>query len=245
MKKQRQELSLHDLVSVFLPKLWIVAIVAILFALITMVYSVAFKQDTYTCSVEMYVYKNSQPVSGADISVAQQMLPNYKRVLFSDEFLDECVCKPLNAENETNKYSPSKVRGMMSFSTPAETKYFQISVTSTDPELSFKIAYLIENSAWSYISGAIPDAFTLRTGDHAEPTETPNSKNIAGNALIAFFIGAVLTLAVIWIVYIFDFIIRDKKKLEANFDLPVLAVIPRQVVPTSPQNVGGGNKHEV
>ena len=241
MKKQRQELSLHDLVAIFLPKLWIIVIVALVFSFATMIYSAFFKAETYTASTEMYVYKNEQAVTGSDIAVAQAMLPNYKRALFGNEFLGIVSLQLLD---DGYNISASSLKGMLSFSTPTDTKYFIISVTTGSPELSYKIAQLIEEKAPEFIRDRQRDALYITPGDSPKYTETPNSKNTFRNSLVAFFIGAVLSVAIIWLISVFDFLIRDKKKLEANFEVPVLGVIPRQIVKTNPETVDGGNNNE-
>ena len=243
MKKQRQELSIHDLVAIFLPKLWIIVVVSIVFALATMLHSIFLKPQTYTASTEMYVYKNEQAVTGADIAVAQAMLPNYQRGLFSSEFLNIISLKLLEESPEHN-VSASSLRSMMKFYSPAETKYFVISVTTTSPELSYKIAQLIEENAPEFIRDRQRDALLLTPGDSPKYTETPNSKNTLGNSLVAFFIGAILSIVCIWLASVFDFVVRDKKKLENHFEIPVLGVIPRQMLQNKPEAAVGGKSNE-
>ena len=64
------------------------------------------------------------------------------------------------------------------------------------------------------------------------------SKNIFTNALIGVLIGAVVSMLGIFVYSIFDVVIRDKKKLEDNFDFPVLGVIPRYDVPVEQDKEG-------
>ena len=50
MKKKNEELTFKDIISVFIPKIWLILIVAIVFGAVMGVYSVVFKGDTYTAS---------------------------------------------------------------------------------------------------------------------------------------------------------------------------------------------------
>ena len=80
--------------------------------------------------------------------------------------------------------------------------------------------------------------------DPPSTPSAPNGKNEVRNALIAFLIGFVLTTGVILIIAFADVIVRDKKKLEDHFDLPILGIIPFHDI-EKPQNYKsyGGNEY--
>jgi capsular polysaccharide biosynthesis protein len=52
--------------------------------------------------------------------------------------------------------------------------------------------------------------------------------------LVGVLAGMVVTMIVIFVLSIFDVIIHDRKKLEENFDIPVLGVIPRFEIEINP-----------
>jgi capsular polysaccharide biosynthesis protein len=54
-----------------------------------------------------------------------------------------------------------------------------------------------------------------------------NDKNLMRNTVIGFMVGVVLSMVAIYLYSVLDIVVRDKKKLEDNLDLPVLGVIPR------------------
>ena len=54
-----------------------------------------------------------------------------------------------------------------------------------------------------------------------------NSKNVVRNVVIGFVAGAVGCMLIIFIRSLFDVAIRDKKKLEESFGLPIIGIIPR------------------
>ena len=59
MRKRNEDFSLKELINIFLPKLWIIAIVAMLFGGIMMGYSKFIKDDTYTSTTKIHVIKAS------------------------------------------------------------------------------------------------------------------------------------------------------------------------------------------
>ena len=54
-----------------------------------------------------------------------------------------------------------------------------------------------------------------------------NDKNLARNTVIGFLVGVVISMVAIYLYSILDVVVRDKKRLEDNLDVPVLGVIPR------------------
>lgn len=238
MKKQRQELSIHDFIGIFLPKLWIIVSVALIFGIATMIYSVVVKPETYTSSTEMYVYKATQSVTSADIDVAQKVLPNYKRTLFSDDFLKKVSMNLLVGADPYN-ISVSALKGMISFSVPTDTKFFTISVTSDSPKLSHKVAEVIQAMFPDYIGDKQRDSLYMTLANEAALPTEPNSKGTVKNSIIAALVGFLATLFLVWLAWLFDFVVHDKKKLESRFDIPVLGVIPRQMLQTNKSTVGG------
>ena len=56
------------------------------------------------------------------------------------------------------------------------------------------------------------------------------------NAVVGGVAGLVFALLGIWLFSVLDTTIRDKKKIEDNFDIPVIGVIPLQKTETVLQN---------
>ena len=242
MKKQRQELSIEDIFGIFLPKLWLIVVVAIVCSIGAAFYSLVITPRTYTSSTEMYVYRSDQAITSTDYIAAQNMLGNYKRVLLSDDFLNKVSTK-LIQNNTTvdsvtgekkvdSKYllSASAIRGMIVFTMDDESTFFKVSVTSTSNDLSYQIAKIIESEAPGAVMDVLPNALLITPVDSPKFPLNANSKNTTRNTVVAFLIGAVVTAVAILLISMFDFVVRDKKKLEASFDIPVLGVIPRQIV---------------
>ena len=59
MKKQREEITIKELIDIFLPKIWIVALVAVVFAGLLGGYSMFLKDDTYTSTASFIMVKTA------------------------------------------------------------------------------------------------------------------------------------------------------------------------------------------
>lgn len=233
MKKQSDDITIKGLVDIFLPKLWIVAIVSIVFALIFGGYSMLFKKDSYTSTGKYMVskvnYSNNDAQTGlnsSEILAMQAMIANAQEIIDTNNFANQVIVE-LETRFGRTAISASSIRKMMkvTLSNDETTCYF-FSVTSGDPTLSWQVAEIAgELLIGEY--GKTKYAIEITEIDDALVPTSPNSKNALRNAVIGFAGGLVVSLLVVFIASRFDIIIRTREKLEENFDVPILGVIPR------------------
>ena len=225
MKKRNEEITLHGLWEMFLPKLWIVALVSVAFAAVLGAHTMFFKKDTYTSSVDVYTYKQlpegTTTTSTSILTYAQSMIATFNEYLKLADFRQHVVDKLEGYDDVTI----GDILGMVSIAQKGETEFFVVSVVSEDPELSAAVAQIICDELPTKIA-ELPQAAKVKCFTPNVST-SPDGKGTVKNALVGFVIGMVLSLAVIFVVMQFDVTIRSKKKLEENFDLPILGVIPR------------------
>ena len=231
MKKRTEEFSLKELVSLFLPKMWLICIVALTLSLVLGGYAAFIKDDTYTSSAKMHVIKQtSTQISASDIDFISKVIDDYRVLITTDSFLNYVIqdiedehAYIENGWNITKGYVKSHV------STGAITDdIIEISVTTDDPIKSHLIATAVSNviKDRSHDIFAFEDALNVKIVHPSSPGAV-NSKNVLRNVLIGFILGAAMTMLVIFVMSLFDIVIRDKKKLEETFDLPVIGLIPK------------------
>ncbi len=241
MKKQRGEITISDIIGIFLPKLWIIALVAAILGAASGFWVMS-KPRTYTSTVTLYVYRSdSNSVNTSDITAAETMMNNYKYLLKSRDFVNRVKLELDNMYPEHSDVSVGQISGTIGFSVQSNTTYFHVSSTSTDKTLATNIATVICEIAPAHITDRIPD--TLEVTIFEDPVEaTPNSKGTFKAVIIGALAGALVSALAIWIIAMFDVKIRDKKKLEDTFDIPVLAVIPQHIIPETEEK---GEKNNV
>ncbi len=233
MIKKRKETTFKDLIEIFLPKLWLMLLVAVVLCAAISVYTVVLQDDTYTSSSIVYVYNertNSTTTSTNDLQAAEQMVSVYNIAIKSEKFLKLVIS---NGSLAKYQLSPASIKRMISISQMDETAVFRVSVTSTNPELAYDVALAITSGIETYIqgeSGLVKNALLSSVLEDPSVPGAPNSKNAVTKALIAFVVGFVLTAAIVWAHSFFDVVIRSVKKIEDNIDIPVLGVIPRHEI---------------
>lgn len=228
MSKKKKETTVKDLVEMFLPKLWIILLVAAIFAASMCFYSIIAKEDTYSSTAEVYVYKENSDPTASDIATAGDMVAIYAKVIEGDVFFS--YIKP-KMENLGYIITYEQFKSYVSITQKDESPTFTLKVTTNDAECSFLLAQCVTNGIEEYIAGNIlKNSIQSSVYNTAKLPNTPNSKNTVRNAVIAFVVGAILSAAAIWVYTANDNIIRNAKRIEDSLDIPVLGIIPRHEI---------------
>lgn len=238
MKKTKEEFNLGEIVAIFLPKLWIVAAVALIFALIVGGYLSFFKADTYSSTATLYVANEvSSTMNVGTLDVSREMVQRCEIAILSTRFLQKVVGyvregASYHAEWETYLKSVDFVKNSITITQLQDTEYFNITVTTHDNEFS----YALVNAVTAAVEKDLTEGDFLpydsryiktRTINYANLPLNPDSKHEIRWSVVAGLCGAVLSMIVIFVHSLFDVTIYDKKKLEDSFSIPVLGVIPR------------------
>lgn len=235
MKKQNGEITIKELLNIFIPKLWFILLVAVLCSALLGTFT-SMKKDTYTSTCTLSMGKtpldnansSNTGINTAEIEAMRNMIESSVYILQSASFCEN-VYKRLNEQyDEYSNVKVSDIQKMLSVTLLGEATFFSIHAKSGDPKLSQAVAGIVYTE--------FPKAYMERfdyairiTGNlnYPEIPKTPDDKNVARNAIIGFVGGALVSALLVFLVVKFDVIVRSREKLEENFDLPVLGVIPR------------------
>ena len=246
MEKKNNELTIKDLLDIFLPKMWLILIISIVFAAVSAVYSEYMVDDTYTSSASYRVLNDSAntSLSVSDLSYATALVPYCRSVFEGDSFYyrlrqeligDEYVIK-LSQEQEKDLSDVADLilaQTAITFSQPdTNVAVFKIAVTAKNADIATTVASAVHTITQATDDDSLCDILGEGTRVTFSPISNPrtatlNGKNTVRNGIIAFAMGFVLSIGGVFLYSILDVVIRDKKKLENNTDAPVLGVIPR------------------
>ena len=239
MKKKNQEINLKDLLSIIIPKLWIAVIAALVCGGVMAAYSIFVKDDTYSSETKIMITKiglNSQ----SDFQLSESLVKTYGYIIQGDDFCKE-IRYDIASNDEYSEYewsetlTANRIKSYISFKQLDGTNMFQIVVTTHDRILSYAIAASISKNISSYMSELNDKESIMKTIVWEEPELplAPNSKNTTKNTALGIIVGAVIAVVIIFISHLLDVVVRDSKKLEDTFSLPVLGVIPQHNVEQS------------
>ncbi len=233
MIKQKNEITFKELFNIFLPKWWLILIISLLCGSVLGFYSMI-KPDSYTSTEKYMIYKtnyndnNAQTgFSSAEAEAMQIIIENLNETMKTSNFANNVKDILAGEEYGITGYGTTDIKNMMSLKLTTTGTGYYFSVTAKNPEHAYKIANFAgqllieeyeENSKYSIKIVKVDDAVVPRVA---------NSKNITRNAIIGFAGGLVASLVIVFILSRFDVIIRNRDKLEDNYNLPILGVIPR------------------
>ena len=230
MRKENEEITLQTLWDMYLPRLWIVALVAVIGAILMGSYTLFIKKDTYTTTVEFSTRAEEGNTNTTDLNYAQSMVATFREYIqfvgFRSHVLDKLYALE---DNGVKRYDNEDVDvkdllNMVSISQRGNTSLFVVTVVAEDLQLSQDIAKIIEVELPIKLKDDLKHA--AEVASYLDVPEEPDGKGTILNTVIGFAVGLVLSLVAIFFFVHLDTTIRSKKKLEESFDLPVIGVIP-------------------
>jgi len=222
MKKNNEEITFKDILSIFIPKLWLILLVAIVCGAALGVYADS-KTSTYTSTSILDIKKDSDTISISDVELANSVIMKIGEKVKSDDFLIRIIAETYGDHPEL---TPSFVLSALSY-VPLDNGMLRVSITTADKDLSLYIAQAFESLLPSEFANYSSYQLVCVPFNSAKLSNRANDKGVFKNVAIGFVGGAVLTAVAVWAVYIIDKSVRSKKKLEDNFDYPVLGYIPQ------------------
>lgn len=249
--KQKKERTLKDFIEVLLPKLWLIALVAIVCSMAVFTYCYT-RVDTYTSSARFLVTYEGEE-SGTMLyepDIVEGDINVFAQIVRGDDFCNDVVLA-VNADPHcAQDIDKAQFQSMFNFSAGNLDQTFSFSITHTNRNEAYNIANVVKTVLLQEIdtNKESKSNQVVKTISEPQLPVGPNSKNSERNAIIAFAVGAIAMACIILVIAFSDVTIRDKKKIEDNFNIPVLGVIPYHDINSSTSSsdaYGGQNKDVV
>ena len=225
MKKKNEEITFKDILDIFIPKIWIIVLVSLLVASAFALHSIFVVEDAYTSYSILSVRKKTEALNINDIALADVMIENVEYRIGNDDFLNKILLDVKENYANYDWLTLSQIKSSIVYS-PLGNGILKLSVTTGNPQLSFVIAQALENQIPEEFDDLLPSTFEVFPYTPSFFRDVPNSKGTVKNALLGFVAGAAVSVIAVWLYSIFDVTVKTKKKIEDNFDFPVLGVIP-------------------
>ena len=237
-QKQEDTIDLLKLCKVLLEKIWLLIIVAVLFAAVAFVYTRTMIKPEYQATSKLYVFNKSDfgssgAVSSSDISTSKVLVNTYIVVLQSDSVLGQVVDTISEYQGKegfeylgTEPYTTKQLRDMISAGSINNTESFSVTVTAHDPyEAKFindAILYFLPDEIIRVVKAGAVEII-----DKASIPTAPSAPSVIKNTVLGGLVGGVLTAAIIVVMALFDNVIHTEEDLADEFpDISVIGVIP-------------------
>ncbi len=217
------EITLKDLLDLFIRRLKWIAIITAFAVIVSVFVTLVLITPKYTTTTSLvatsFTDRNNTNVSYNDLMASNYLVSTYIEVLKSDAVLEEV------AEELGKEYSSSKIRSMIKAEGVGDTQVIKVSVEHTDPQAAMNIANAIAEVAPDVIVEKAK-AGAVEVIDYAKLPTSPSSPNLILNIIIGFMLGIILSYAGFFIYEALDTVIRDEDSLIKAFDIPLLGTVP-------------------
>lgn len=207
-------------------RIWAVALSGVLAAVIAFSIAAFAITPTYSSSIMLYVNNSSFTVgdlgfsiSSSEISAAQSLVKTYTVLLKNRTTLEKII-------DETKvDYTWEELYEMIEAAPVNETEIMEVTVTTTDPYESEKIANGISRILPKRVS-EIVEGSSMEVVDSAIAVNKKVAPNITQFTAVGFILGVLLSVILLVVLALLDNTIHDEEYILNNYDYPILAKIP-------------------
>lgn len=224
MNKQNEEIEIDllELVRVLWSRIWMIILVTALGLGMAAGYTMLFIKPLYKSTSIMYVLSRQDSiVSLSDLQIGTQMTQDYMVVITSRPVLQQVI------DNLGLDMSYGALKQSVSVSNPSNTRFLEITVTSTDAYLAKKIVDEVTEVSADRMAEVIE---TQRPNimDYGQIAGGPSSPNLIKNSMIGAMLGFVLICGIIVVLYLLNDTIKTTDDIERYLGLNTLGLIPME-----------------
>ena len=220
-----ETIDLREYFAIIKKRFWIIALLAIISALISGVISFFMLKPVYEAKSTLIVNteknEETQMITGDQFSVTQKLAVTYGEIIKSRAVLED-VIKNLKLNDEYEDLVKS-----VTVSPVQDTQIISISVQDTNPQKASDIANEIPK-VFAKEAKRITKANDVQVIDKATLPENPIKPNKVMNVLIAFVLGTMIGLFVVFLIEYLDNKMKTPQDIEKHLGLSVIGVIPNE-----------------
>lgn len=216
-------IDLMALVKVLLKNWWAIlaagCIAGVLYYLFTMI-TVA---PTYVSSFTAYVNNSNQTLdtnymSSADIVASRYLTSTYAEIIVSQPVMD------LTVEKSGLDISPEGLGSAISVANLNDTEIIKISVRTESPEVSYRLACALEETAPEYIEKILVGSSMMIIQPSAFP-QSSSGPYYSSSLKKGFMIGAGAVAAILLLLELLDTRVKNPEKIEEKYHVVVIGTI--------------------
>lgn len=220
-----KEIHMKQMLTALLHKSWIIALVSVVCAVLTLVGSIYLITPQYESSTTFYVNNSTfslssvGSISAGDLTAAQDLVNSYIVILESREALLDVI------DYAGVNRSVGELQSMITAAAVNGTEIFKVVVRSPDPVEAERIANAIKHLLPNRIK-TIVEGTSAKVVDSPVVATSPSSPSYPLNTVIGFLAGFLISTVAVILFEFFDVTIRSEEDVQAVCTYPVLASVP-------------------
>lgn len=216
-----ENIDLKELFEYYKSKFGIVILFVALVGILGCLYGLFIQKPMYKSSTSIVLIseaKDNSQLTYNDVSINQNLVSTYSEIVKSKRILNQVI------NNLKLDYSYYILSNNIEVSSVTGTQIIKITVIDKNSKTAMKVA----NEIAKVFSKEIPELYNISNVnilDTAEQAPSAYNVNIAKQSVICLFVGLVLGLGIIFVMYYFDRTVKSASQIEEKLKLPVLATV--------------------
>lgn len=220
---EEQVISISEIFEA-LKKRWILIVsITLVATLISGVLSFFVIKPTYETSTKVFIGKeesNQEGYNTNDIQMYQKLLQTYAETIKTNEVVQAAINNSKNTD-----LTVASVKGSLTVTPVTDTQILQIKYQNKSPELAKEILENITNEFVVLAKELVPNG-NVRVIEAVQLPENPVAPNKKMNVAIAFLLGLMVSVGLVFLIEYLDNTFKNKEQLERELDIPVVGIIP-------------------
>ncbi len=215
------EINILDILMILKKNIIKIAVVTLIFAIASYVYTVTMVAPTYRSSTQLLIKAlNMDAMSIYPDSTSRLMLVNNSIEVLGGAEVMQDVADELSLE-----MTPEQLKGCVSISSPVDTQVLKISVVHPDPETAKDIASKFAEISHSVLAENV-GVSALSIIEEAKTPKAPIAPNPLKNMILGGFMGGFLSCAWLVLARFINSRIYTSEDAEKTLGLTVFSSIP-------------------
>ena len=220
-----ETIDLREYFGIIKKRFWIIALITVIAAVVSGIISFFMLKPVYEAKSTLIVNteknEETQMITGDQFSVTQKLAVTYGEIIKSRAVLED-VIKNLKLDNEYEELANN-----VTVSPVKDTQIISISVQDTNKQKARDIANEIPK-VFAKEAKRITKANDVQVIDKATLPKNPIKPNKVMNVLIAFVLGTMIGLFVVFLIEYLDNKMKTPQDIEKHLGLSVIGVIPNE-----------------
>ena len=219
---EEQVISISEIFEA-LKKRWILIVsITLVATLISGVLSFFVIKPTYETSTKVFIGKEESNVEGYntnDIQMYQKLLQTYAETIKTNEVIQAAI------KNTNTNLTVEEVKKSLTVTPISDTQILQIKYQNKNPQVAKKILGNITDEFIILAKELVPNG-NVRVIEAVQLPENPVAPNKKMNIAIAFLLGLMVSIGLVFLLEYLDNTFKSKENLEKELDIPVIGLIP-------------------
>ena len=214
-----EEIDLKELFEFIKKKIGLLITITVVICLLSCIYGLFIQKPMYKSYTTIILGGNetttSQTITQSDITLNKNLVDTYAEIVKSRRVLEQVIAE-LDLE-ETYEELSNKI----SVSSVNNTEIIKITVADSNPIEAKNVANVTAN----FFSKEVVKLYNMNNVnvlDEANEANEPYNINIPKQVIIYFFIGIIIALSILFIIFYFDRTIKSVEQVEQKIKLPIL-----------------------